>query len=627
MVSALWKASSDGDLDKLNELLNESSPADLEVQDHAGSTPLIEAVKNGHVEVVRALIEKGADPTHPSSHGPPEQHTSDPAILEILSAARNKIVPHGVPSEPGYTHELNGDMAKEYYPPPPGPYYYPGMPLPPPPMLPEGGLAYYPPPPPHFVDHNGAGGFGQLPPPEIARMIPCRYYPACRFGTSCIFAHPQAPYIQGPLPPPAQYPPHFDPMSPGHPYPPYYPVHSPSFHPPTNGAPVSAVSPTLSPTVPPQGAPPQVIHGHSPSDVSGPIPPPFSGAPPPVPYGLPPQYGHPIPVPIPAHSPISGPHSPQQAIYPPTSPSTIVPGPSQYTIPPVAYPHQGVLPNGNHHDSATSPKSPTIHPQSDMYAPPHRESYHNRRGSARRSSFGLSRKPPCLFFPTGRCKNGDDCRFPHVLPDGTPIHPHHYAPRGGHRQRPSIHTNGHTGLEDRFAALTTQEPVNSVQPQPVVDGNQTQAGSASNGSSRSHSTEPNSRPRGSGFKPNGFANHHRPERRHMPPRPQRVPSADEFPVLNGSSTPPLRSPGSAASGWSGPTAAQVLKAPAPPKDESQPGTRGASPAPTNGRPSQPAKEESKPEPNGTHAQPNGKMPVSFAAVAAPEAAKDVAVAA
>ena len=149
----------------------------------------------------------------------------------------------------------------------------------------------------------------------------------------------------------------------------------------------------------------------------------------------------------------------------------------------------------------------------------------------------------------------------------------------------SIHTNGHTGLEDRFAALTTQEPVNTTPPQPTVDGNQ--AGSASNGSSRSHSTEPHSRPRGPGFKPNGFTGGNRPERRHIPPRPQRVPSADEFPVLNGSSTPPLRSPGSAASGWSGPTAAQVLKAPAPPKDESQPGTRGASPA--NGRPSQPTK--------------------------------------
>ena len=350
------------------------------------------------------MLTPGADPSNSSSS--PEQYTSDPAVLEILAVARTKFVPQGVPSEPVYLPEHNGDVPKDYYPPPPpGPYYYPGMPLPPPPMLPEGGVAYYPPPPTHFVDHNGSGGFGNLPPPEIARMIPCRYYPACRYGTSCIFAHPQAPYIQGPLPPPAQYPPPFDPMSPGHHYPPYYPVHPPSFQPPTNGAPASAVSPTLSPTVTPQGIPPPVIHGRSPSDASAPVPPPFNGAPP-VLYGPPPQYGPHVVVPIPSHSPISGPQSPQQAIYPPTSPNAIVPGPSQYPIPPVAYSHPGVIPNGNHHDPALSPKSPTMHPQSDMYAPPHREAYHNRRGSARRSSFGIGRKPPCLFFPTGRCKNG-----------------------------------------------------------------------------------------------------------------------------------------------------------------------------------------------------------------------------
>lgn len=54
------------------------------------------------------------------------------------------------------------------------------------------------------------------------------------------------------------------------------------------------------------------------------------------------------------------------------------------------------------------------------------------------------------------------------------------------------------------------------------------------------------------------------------PKPQRVPSADEFPVLGGGSggiTPPLR--------VNGPTAAQVLQAPAP--GRSQPGTRGGSP--------------------------------------------------
>jgi hypothetical protein len=300
--------------------------------------------------------------------------------------------------------EVNGDVAKGYYPPPPGPYYYPGMPLPPPPMMQDGGVAYYPPPPPHFIDHNGSGNLINLPPPEIARMIPCRYYPACRYGTSCMFAHPQAPYIQGPLPPPAQYPPPFDPMSPGQHYPPYYPVPPPSFQSPTNGAPASAVSPTLAPAGPPQGSAhpaPPMVHGRSPSETPATIP--FS--PPPVPYGIPPQYGHPIPVPIPSHSPISGPQSPQQAMYPPTSPSTMVSGPSQYPMPPVGYPHPGPVPNGNHHDTATSPKSPTAHPQSDMYMPAHREQYH-RRGGARRQSFGLTRKPPCLFFPTGRCKNG-----------------------------------------------------------------------------------------------------------------------------------------------------------------------------------------------------------------------------
>jgi hypothetical protein len=48
---------------------------------------------------------------------------------------------------------------------------------------------------------------------------------------------------------------------------------------------------------------------------------------------------------------------------------------------------------------------------------------------------------------------------------------------------------------------------------------------------------------------------------------QRVPNADDFPVLAGSTTPPARSPGhtSLTNGHvhSGPTAAQVLQAPAP----------------------------------------------------------------
>ena len=108
-----------------------------------------------------------------SSQGSPESYTSDQAILDLLVAAKNKIVPNGHQSESGYPGDTT-DPAKTYYPPPPGPYYYPGMPVPPP-VHPDGSIAYYPPPHPS-ADHNG--GLPNLPPPDIARMIPCRYFPA-----------------------------------------------------------------------------------------------------------------------------------------------------------------------------------------------------------------------------------------------------------------------------------------------------------------------------------------------------------------------------------------------------------------------------------------------------------------
>lgn len=50
---------------------------------------------------------------------------------------------------------------------------------------------------------------------------------------------------------------------------------------------------------------------------------------------------------------------------------------------------------------------------------------------------------------------------------------------------------------------------------------------------------------------------------------QRVPNADEFPVLTGSITPPSRSPGhnGILPNGNGPTAAQVLQAPPPLRKE------------------------------------------------------------
>ncbi|KAJ2932268.1 hypothetical protein H1R20_g4841, partial [Candolleomyces eurysporus] len=124
MVSPLWKASADGDLNTVLAILNDAQPVDLEVIDHTGATPLIEAVKNGHIEVVRVLLSKGADPTNASGQGRPEQFTSDPAILDLLRSAQ--------PSIPDASPEnvyANDDPTKGYYaPPPPGAYaYYPSI--------------------------------------------------------------------------------------------------------------------------------------------------------------------------------------------------------------------------------------------------------------------------------------------------------------------------------------------------------------------------------------------------------------------------------------------------------------------------------------------------------------------
>ncbi|RPD81882.1 hypothetical protein L226DRAFT_541496 [Lentinus tigrinus ALCF2SS1-7] len=614
MVSPLWKACSEGDLENVAELLKETTPVDIEVKDHTGVTPLIEAVKNGHVEVVRILLDKGADPTNASSQGPPESYTSDPVVHGLLSAAKGKMdQPPAQQPEAAYTQEQAVDgnhvdpAANGYYPPPPGAYYYPPMPVPPP-MMPDGTVPYYV-PPPHMPTDQNPSGLGNLPPPDIARMIPCRYYPACRYGSSCMFAHPQSPYMQGPLPPPTQYPAPYDPMNPAA-YPPaYYPVPPGSYASP-NGAPV------MSP-------PPPMAHTRSGSEVMSPVQGPFSpsAGQPPVPYGMvspvSPTYGHPAPVPIPVSvpplpplqtSPTSAQPPPPSVMYTPISPNAQgIPHP--YVMPQYAPPP--MLPNGELAD-VISPKSPVHgHPQADGYGPGPipREMNHHRRGSARRPSFGgRGGKPPCL--------NGDDCRFPHVLPDGSGNHhTSHFSARGGHRPRPPFHANGMATLEEKFAAMTTTPQEGKV---PAHSRNGT--GTSTTDSSRSQSAEPGQKGR-MPFKPNGFANGPRQDRRFGPQKPQRVPNADEFPVLGGVPSSRASSNGTTTPGYSGPTAAQVLQAPAPRKDSQ---TRGNTPDQLVSAPAP------KSEVNGVMPeQPTSKLPLSFAAAATavPDVPKEVSVSA
>jgi ankyrin repeat protein len=94
MVSSLFKASESGDVSKTTEALKDATPVDIEIKgtfpislarfvrsrlkfrpgrsrvrtsrmvfptlpDHTGTTPLIVAVKNGHLEVVKMLLAAG----------------------------------------------------------------------------------------------------------------------------------------------------------------------------------------------------------------------------------------------------------------------------------------------------------------------------------------------------------------------------------------------------------------------------------------------------------------------------------------------------------------------------------------------------------------------------------------
>ncbi|KAI0040803.1 hypothetical protein FA95DRAFT_1611504 [Auriscalpium vulgare] len=629
MVSDLWKASQDGNLASVHDLAAQATPADLEIKDQDGVTPLIAAVKNGHYDVVKALLFHGAHPLHASAQGLPEQYTSDAAILELLrTAAPPKINPDLAHQDQGYAHDPSLMPPKGYYLQPPGPYaYYPGMPVPP---LPEGGVPFYPPPVSPAEDQGQQQPSpnaqppppqsGNMPPPEIARLIPCRYFPACRYGASCMFAHPQGPFYPSPMSPPAQYPAQYE-HAPPQAYPPnfYAMPPPPSFQTP-NGLPPPHLTP-VSPQSASQSAPPPppfAHHGAS-AEILSPVQGPFSpnGGPGPVPYGpmsptSPSSYPHANHVPVPLSAP---PLPPPQHIAPPgpqspTAPYPAVNGPyeqrhdgaGQYPPPPLA---QRPPPDTNGVHKSPPQQGP------DAFGPNgHREPTANRRGGFRRPSFA-SRKPPCLFFPAGRCRNGDECRFPHVLPDASAPHPPGHFGRGG-RFRPA--QNGTAHLEEKLANLGLRD-----------DG----APQASSGS-----TTPSDRPRPSpshkqfSSLPNGT----RPAVRAPVPK-QRVPGADEFPVLGGATTPPARSPGpNGHIGLSGPTAAQVLQAPPMRRGDSKDSLSAPSePTPEPARQTQAPK--AAPEPPVIPATPRehvvSRLPISFAAVAngAADHSKEVSVSA
>ncbi|KAG8906544.1 hypothetical protein FRB99_006658 [Tulasnella sp. 403] len=634
MVSPLWKATLDGDLNRVKDILKDASRVEIEVKgaltfrlqnfapflltysppDHTGVTPLIQAVRNGHVEIVRELLAHGADPNNASSQGRPDTYTHDPVILELLRltpptpvvngvsdavASSDATVPQeGAPQYDQSAAAYDQAMRNYWYMPPPNGMYPPyGGYMPPPPDGVQHPMpSYYPVPPPQGhpqqqqpqqpIDHqpspDGTRPDGQLgqqqpqqqpqPPqstattptlhisPDIARTIPCRYFPMCKYGPSCMFLHVSVPYFNGP-PPPVHYPAGYEAI--GHPpaFPPhpYYAIPPPQSYPPppssSTAGPHSPVQHTTHapPAHPipftPEGAPPQV-----------------SQVPPPVPYPAP-NYAPPPPQ-HPPHisiSPTANFHPavmPVQPSYPPppVSPTHHRKESNSYTQPLVPAQHA----NGFNESNTLKP-APTYPEEGRNNSSFPRESY--RRGGFRRTSF-TTRKPPCAFFPAGKCKNGNDCRFPHVRPEDDPaaFGPDGYPP-------PSFPSRNRPRQPDQFPAIHHQKSFGSRDEIANGDGttpaNRPLNGGHANGFRKLYPVDHNGHPNGNFGHRGGYANgRHDKFGRNVPvvaiptPPKEKVLSPADFPSLNGSVTPTTPINGLS----NGLTAAQVLKGNTPSKD-------------------------------------------------------------
>lgn len=130
-----------------------------------GCTPIVLAIRNNQVQVVRELLSAGAIV-------PPPGLTSDPLLLSILYPQPSFGYP---PPPPQY---MNGPGFSNEFFPQPGPGFYPSH---------------------SRKDASPNGGNGSnLPPTEVAKTIPCRNFPNCKYGTSCAFFHPGGFFPNGP---------------------------------------------------------------------------------------------------------------------------------------------------------------------------------------------------------------------------------------------------------------------------------------------------------------------------------------------------------------------------------------------------------------------------------------------
>ncbi len=402
-------------------------------------TPIVLAIRNNHAEVVRELLAAGAIV-------PPPTITSDPLMLSLLYPQAIYGMPPPFPGQP--MSNLTDFYAQQGF--------FPGQ---------GQQLTYMPFSNPSSRRETSTNALANLPPTEVAKTIPCRNFPNCKYGTGCVFFHP-GPRAPGYFSGNPSYAPNggfeqpyltFQPngMIPR----PYYQSSNQSipFQPRQNAVPdhyrqqpeqpqsshdtqqhQQSQSQTYPQQLPQSDIPEATItpHDHTrsqsvPSAIAAPFVPAFQ----PTPNGL-----------SPSNDVSSPPQSTDFGLSPMSTSMLAAPLPS---IPPAEAFFAGSLPHGSVIMSPTGspngfspgmsgpghfrrqgfnqqpfgmPNKPFGHAKKLSYCGVPR-SWGPVRGGGGGGSWRDGNPPPCAFFGQGKCRNGEFCKFPHLDAEGNDCEP------------------------------------------------------------------------------------------------------------------------------------------------------------------------------------------------------------
>src|SRR5262249_30915080 len=106
-ASDIWTAAASGNTDRVRQLLDESPSLINEMAADRSGTALVHASGNGHLEVVRLLIARGADPNIPEEGNAPHGRALYAAVYTGQLEIARVLLEHG--ADPNQELESSAD--------------------------------------------------------------------------------------------------------------------------------------------------------------------------------------------------------------------------------------------------------------------------------------------------------------------------------------------------------------------------------------------------------------------------------------------------------------------------------------------------------------------------------------